>query len=120
MAELVPASEPGGSGRDDAAGPVFAAVASPARRQLLGLQVAGLEDQAAQRAGRHRLEPGHQGERGLPARDADLEPALARPHLDVGDQLEAERAGTEVPGPVLVSDRHREQLKVGEVHAPTP
>jgi DNA-binding transcriptional ArsR family regulator len=37
VAELVPASDPAGSGRDDAAGPVFAAVASPARRQLLGL-----------------------------------------------------------------------------------
>jgi DNA-binding transcriptional ArsR family regulator len=37
VAELVPSSEPGDGGPDDAAGPVFAAVASPARRQLLGL-----------------------------------------------------------------------------------
>jgi DNA-binding transcriptional ArsR family regulator len=37
VVELVPASEPGDGGPDDAAGPVFAAVASPVRRQLLGL-----------------------------------------------------------------------------------
>jgi hypothetical protein len=45
-------------------------------------------------------------------------PALARSQLRIGDQLEPEDGDVEVPGPVLVRDRHGEQLKVGEAHAP--
>src|ERR1700722_17916120 len=69
------------------------------------IQVFGLDDQALERAGGHGREPGDQRDRGLPALGADLDPALRRPHLVIGHQVESERADVEVLGAVLVGDR---------------
>ena len=45
-----------------------------------------------------------------------LDPAHVGSHGDVVDEFEAEDVDVEVPGPVLVGDREREELHAGDGH----
>src|SRR6266545_8417285 len=93
--------------------------ASTAQFVVVGLDVLGQQDQAFQRAGDHRFEPGHQRDRRLAAGRADLDPMVRGRHLLLGDEPEPQGLRVERFRPFLVRDRDRHQPHVLQVHRAT-
>ena len=85
----------------------------------VAVEVVGLEDGALHRSRRHGGEPGDEGDRRLGALRGDLYPPGIGPRRIVPDEVETEHVDVEVPGAVLVADRKREQLDVGDRHGGT-
>jgi uncharacterized protein YheU (UPF0270 family) len=91
-----------------------------AQNLVHAVDVVGGEHGSLLAAGRHRIEPRHQGYGGGRSRDSELDPPAIAPHRPVANDLEAELLGVEQFGNRGVGHRDGNDVDADEFHEALP